>query len=145
MNRDLSTSTPEIEISPFTLQTKVLYKGTRATIVKIIKQDDKFLEPLFKIQNRMGKKKVVGHLDLVEDLLAVTSDISITTKASGEIPDDNSFVNSDTNSFAISKQSKRSKSSIAREDYLLQLEKKIVHNNYLLTTLLSSAKNFINR
>ena len=67
-NRDVSTSTPELEISPFTLQTKVLYKGTIASIVKIIKQDDEFLEPLFKIQNRLGKTKVVGHLDLVEDL-----------------------------------------------------------------------------
>ena len=139
-NRDLSTSTPEIDISPFTLQAKVLYKGTRATIVNIIRQDDEFLEPLFKIQNRLGKTKIVGHVDLVEDLLAVPSDISFATKASGEMPDDNSFVTSDSNSFVISKQSKGSKSSIAREDYLLQLEKKIVHNNYLLTTLLYSAK-----
>ena len=139
-NRDLSTSTPKLESSPFTLHTKVLYKGTRASIIKIIKQDDEFLEPLFKIQNRLGKTKVVGHLDLVEDLQALPSDISFATKASGEIPDDNSFVTSDTNSFAISKHSNRSKSSIAREDYLLELEKKIVHNNYLLTTLLSSAK-----
>ena len=139
-NRDLSTSTPEMEISTFTLQTKVLYKGTRVTIVKIIKQDDEFLEPRLKIQNRLGKTKVEGHLDLIEDLQALPSDISFATKVSGEIPDDNSFVTSDTNSFAISKHSNRSKSSIAREDYLLQLEKKIVHNNYLLTTLLSSAK-----
>ena len=79
-------------------------------------------------------------MDLVEDLLTVPSDISFVTKTSREIPDDNNFVTSDTNSFAISKQSKRSKSSIAREAYLLQLEKKIVHSNYLLTTLLSSAK-----
>ena len=115
-NRDVSTSTREIESSPFTLQTKVLYKGTRATIIKIIKQDDEFLEPLLKIQNRLGKTKVVGHLDLVEDLQDLPSDISFATKASGEIPDDNSFVTSDTNSFAISKHSNRSKSSIARDD-----------------------------
>ena len=139
-NRDVSTSTPELESSPFTLQTKVLYKGTRATTIKIIKQEDEFLEPLFKIQNRLGKTKIVGHLDIIEDLQALPSNISFATKASGDISDDNSFVTSDTNSFAISKHSNRSKSSIAREDYLLQLEKKIVHNNYLLATLLSSAK-----
>ena len=94
---------------------------------------------MFQIQNRLGKTKVVGHMEIVEDLLAIPSDISFATKASGEIPDDNSFVTSESNSFATSKQSKRSKSLIARGGYLLQLEKKIVHNNHLLTTLLSSA------
>ena len=126
--------------SPFTLHVKVIYKGTRATIVSIIRQDDEFLEPMFQIQNRLGKTKVVGHMEIVEDLLAIPLDISFATKASGKIPDDNSFVTSDSNSFATSKQSERSKSSIAREDYLLQLEKKIVHYNHLLITLLSSAK-----
>ena len=82
-NRDLSTSTLELESSPFTLHIKVLYKGTRASIIKIINQDDEFLEPLFKIQNRLGKTKVVGHLDLVEDLQALPSDISFATEASG--------------------------------------------------------------
>ena len=75
-------------------------------------------------------------MEIVEDLLAIPSDISFATKASGDIPDDNSFVTSESNSFATSKQSKRSKSSIVREDYLFQL----VHNNELLTILLSSAK-----
>ena len=51
-NRDVYTSTPELEISPFTLQTKVLYKGTRASIIKIIKQDDEFLEPVVSILRR---------------------------------------------------------------------------------------------
>ena len=133
-NRDVSTSTLDNDTSSFILHAKVIYKGTRATIVKIIKQDDEFLEPLFQIKNRLGKTKVVGHMEFVEVLLAIPSDISFATKASGDIPDDNSFVTSESNSFATSKQSKRSKSSMAWEDYLLQLEKRIVHNNKLLTT-----------
>ena len=36
-NRDVSTSTPDNDTSPFTLQAKVIYKGTRATIVNIIR------------------------------------------------------------------------------------------------------------
>ena len=95
---------------------------------------------MFQIQNKLGKTKVVGHMEIVEDLLAIPSDTSFATKATGEIPDDNSLVTSDSNSFATSKQSKRFKSSIAQEDYLLQLEEKIVHSNHLLTTLLSSTK-----
>ena len=35
-NRDISTSTPDNDTSPFTLHTKVIYKGTRATIVTIL-------------------------------------------------------------------------------------------------------------
>ena len=139
-NRDISTSTLDNDTSSFILHVKVIYKGTRATIVKIIKQDDEFLEPLFQIKNRLGRTKVVWHMEIVEFLLAIPLDISFATEASGDIPDDNSFVTSESNSFATSKQSKRSKSSMAREDYLLQLEKKIVHNNKLLTTILSSAK-----
>ena len=139
-NLDESTSTPDNDTSPFTLNTKIIYKGTRATLVKVIKQDDEFLEPLLQIRNRLGKTKVVGHTEIVVDLLAIPSDISFVTKASEDILDDNSFVTSETNSFATSKHSKRSKSSQAREEYLLQLEKKIVHNNQLLTTLQSSAK-----
>ena len=129
-NLDKSTSTPDNDTSPFTLNTKIIYKGTRATIVKVIKQDDEFLEPLLQIRNILGKTKVVGHTEINVDLLAIPSDISFAT----------SFVTSETNSFATSKHSKRSKSSQAREESLLQLEKKIVHNNQLLTTLQSSTK-----
>lgn len=39
-NQDESTSTPEDEASRFKLKTKFLYKGTKATIIQIIPQDD---------------------------------------------------------------------------------------------------------
>jgi len=76
---------------------------------------------MLKIKNRLGKTKVVGHTEIALDLLAIPSDISFTTKASG---DDNSFVTLDMNSFATStsrqsRRSKHSKLSQARKDYLL--------------------------
>ena len=43
--QDESTSTQDNEVSIFQLNTKVLYKGTKATIEEIIPQEDEFLEP----------------------------------------------------------------------------------------------------
>ena len=87
------------------------------------------------------------------DLLTIPVDISFATKASGGIPDNNSFVVSDTNGFATlnSKQSSRwsrqLRSSKATEKYLFQLEQKIktnfkvqLDNNKILSSLLCSAK-----
>ena len=90
-NRGVSTSTPDNDTLPFTLHTKVIYKGTRATIVNIITQDNEFLEPLLQIKNRLGKIRDVGHMEIVEDLLAIPSNISFAIKASGDIPDDSNL------------------------------------------------------
>ena len=43
--QDESTSTQDNEVSIFQLNTKVLYKGTKATIEEIIPQEDEFLKP----------------------------------------------------------------------------------------------------
>ena len=52
-NQDESTSTQEDEALRFKLKTKVLYKGTKASIEEIIPQEDEFLEHTFKIKNRL--------------------------------------------------------------------------------------------
>ena len=63
------------EISRFKLTTKMIYKGAKATIVDIIHQENEFLDPTFKIKNRLGKTKLVKHHDIVLDLLTTPADI----------------------------------------------------------------------
>ena len=47
-NHDESTTTIEDEVSNFKLDTKILYKGTKATIVEILLQEEEFLELVYK-------------------------------------------------------------------------------------------------
>ena len=61
----------------------MLYKGTRVTIIKILRQEDKLLEPVYKIADRLGKIKGVNIQDIVLDLLVIPLDISFATKNSG--------------------------------------------------------------
>ena len=88
--------------SNFKLNTKVLYKGTEATITTIFPQEDEFLEQVYKILNRLGKRKLVKHQDIVLDLLAIPSDVSFATKASGDNIENNGVDTSNTNSFMTS-------------------------------------------
>ena len=101
-NDESTTTTVEDEASKFKLNTKVLYKRTEATTTTMLSQEDKVLEPDCKIVNRWGEIKVVKHHDIVLDLLAIPSDISIATKPSGGNKENNSFNTSDTNSFMTS-------------------------------------------
>ena len=102
INQDESTSTQEDEASRFKLKTKALYGEIKATIEETIPQENEFLEPTFKIKNGLGKTKLVKHNGIVLDLLTIPPDLSFVTKANRDIPDDKSFVTSDTNSFATS-------------------------------------------
>ena len=101
-NDESTTTTVEDEASKFKLNTKVLYKRTEATTTTMLSQEDKVLELDCKIVNRLGEIKVVKHHDIVLDLLAIPSDISIATKPSGGNKENNSFNTSDTNSFMTS-------------------------------------------
>ena len=60
-----------------------MHKGTKSTKEEIVPQEDEFLEPTFKVKNRLKKRKLVNHNDIVLDLLIVPLDISFVTKASG--------------------------------------------------------------
>ena len=44
-----SITTIKDEVSNFKLDTKVLFKGTKATIVVILTREDEFLEPVYKL------------------------------------------------------------------------------------------------
>ena len=62
-------------------------------------------------------------MEIVLDILTIPSDNSFETKASGDIPDENSFVTSDTNTFFTShsknsRRSRQSRLSEAIEGYL---------------------------
>ena len=49
----------------------------------ILRQEDKLLEPVYKIVDRLGKIKGVKIQDIVLDLLVIPLDISFATKNSG--------------------------------------------------------------
>ena len=49
----------------------------------ILRQEDKLLEPVYKIADRLGKIKGVKIQDIVLDLLVIPLDISFATKNSG--------------------------------------------------------------
>ena len=70
---DQSTTTVEDEVSNFKLNAKVLHRGTKATIIAILPQENEFLEPAYKLVNRLGKSKIVKHHDIVLDLLPLPS------------------------------------------------------------------------
>lgn len=75
-----SITTVEDKSSKFKLKTKMLYKGSRAMITGIIPHEDEFLEPVYKIGNRLGKLKIVQYNDIRLELLVIPSGISFPTK-----------------------------------------------------------------
>ena len=77
---DKSITTVEDKSSKFKLKTKMLYKGSKAMITEIIPHEDEFLEPVYKIGNRLGKSKIVQYNDIGLELLVIPSGISFPTK-----------------------------------------------------------------
>ena len=151
-----STTTVEDEVSKFKINTKVLYKGTKATITTIIPQEDEFLEPVHKLVKRLGKTKVVKYHDIVLGHASDPLRCIICYKKSGDNTEDNSFDTIGTNSFMssnskqLSRRSRHSRSnkSHMNDTYIVQLERKtninykIQQDNAKLLKFLSSSTHF---